>query len=141
MENSLNRNLIWLPALVVLAALVSTGCTAHASGPSGFPPAAVELVTVQQKDIPISREWIGTLDGYVNAPIKAQVSGFLLRQNYVEGSFVQKNQLLFEIDPRPFQAAVDQALGQLAQANGQLSQANAVLIQTRANLTSAKASR
>jgi membrane fusion protein (multidrug efflux system) len=142
MENPfLNRNPIWLPALVVLAAFsFTTGCTAHASGPAGFPPPAVELVTVEQKDIPVSREWIGTLDGYVNAPIKAQVSGFLLRQNYVEGSFVQKNQLLFEIDPRPFQAAVDQALGQLAQANGQLSQAKAGLIQTRANLTSARAS-
>lgn len=137
----LNRNVISLPAFVVLAALSFTaGCTAHAKGPEGFPPPAVELVTVEQKDIPISREWIGTLDGYVNAPIKAQVSGFLLRQNYVEGSLVQQGQLLFEIDPRPFQAAVDQALGQLAQANGQLSQAKAGLIQARANLTGANAS-
>jgi membrane fusion protein, multidrug efflux system len=136
-----NRNLIWLPALAVLAALLFTmGCTAHASGPETFPPPAVELITIEQKDIPISREWIGTLDGYVNAPIKAQVSGFVLRQNYVEGSFVQKGQLLFEIDPRPFQAAVDQTLGQLAQANGQLSQAKAGLIQARANLNGAEAS-
>ncbi len=135
-----NQNAIWLPALVVLAALFLTaGCTAHAKGPEGFPPPAVELITVEQKDIPISHEWIGTLDGYVNAPIKAQVSGFLLRQNYVEGSFVQKGQLLFEIDPRPFQASVDQAVGQLAQANGQLAQAKAGLVQARANLTSAKA--
>jgi len=142
MDNfSLNQNAIWLPALVVLTAFsFSTGCTAHASGPAGYPPPTVELVTVEQKDIPISREWIGTLDGYVNAPIKAQVSGFLLRQDYVEGSFVQKDQLLFEIDPRPFQAAVDQAMGQLAQANGQLAQARAGLIQARANLTSAEAS-
>jgi len=136
-----HRNVIWLPALGVLAALsLTTGCTAHASGPEASPPPAVELVTVEQKDIPISRVWIGTLDGYVNAPIKAQVSGFVLRQNYVEGSFVQKGQLLFEIDPRPFQAAVDQALGQLAQANGQLSQAKAGLIQARANLNGAEAS-
>ena len=97
-------------------------------------------MTVEQKDIPISREWIGTLDGYVNAPIKAQVSGFLLRQNYVEGSFVKKGQLLFEIDPRPFQAAVDQALGQLAQAQGQLAQAKAGFVQAGANLTGAEAS-
>jgi membrane fusion protein (multidrug efflux system) len=136
-----HRNVIWLPAVVVLAALsFTTGCTAHASGPQGFPPPTVELVTVEQKDIPISHEWIGTLDGYVNAPIKAQVSGFLLRQNYVEGSFVQKGQLLFEIDTRPFQAAVDQALGQLAQANGQVAQARAGLVQARANLTGAEAS-
>jgi RND family efflux transporter MFP subunit len=136
-----NRNVIWLPALVVLVTLsFTTGCTADASGPAGYPPPAVELVTVEQKDIPVSREWIGTLDGYVNAPIKAQVSGFLLRQNYVEGSFVQKGSLLFEIDPRPFQAAVDQALGQLAQAQGQLAQAKAGLIQSRANLVGAQAS-
>jgi RND family efflux transporter MFP subunit len=99
----------------------------------------VEVVTVEQQDIPLSREWIGTLDGYVNAPIKAQVSGFLLRQDYVEGAFVQKDQLLFEIDPRPFQAAVDQAVGQLAQANGQLSQGKAGLIQARANLAGSEA--
>jgi membrane fusion protein (multidrug efflux system) len=136
------RNLILLPALVVLAALLFTaGCSATASvKPGGFPPPEVELVTVEQKDLPISREWIGTLDGYVNAPIKAQVTGFLLRQNYVEGSFVSKGQLLFEIDPRPFQAAVDQATGQLAQANGQLAQARAQLAQARANLASAEAS-
>ena len=98
------------------------------------------MVAVEQKDMPIYREWIGTLDGYVNAPIKAQVNGYLLRQNYTEGSFVTKGQLLFEIDPRPFQAAVDQAIGQLAQANGQLATAKAQLIQARANLTSAEAS-
>jgi len=140
-KNLFHRNLSLLPALVVLAAFSFTAaCTAHASAPGGFPPPAVELVTVEQKDIPISREWIGTLDGYVNAPIKAEVSGFLLRQNYIEGSFVQKGQLLFEIDPRPFQAAVDQALGQLAQSNGQLAQAKAGLIQARANLTGSEAS-
>jgi len=137
-----HRSFILLPALVVLAALFSTtGCSAHASDPAagGYPPPAVELVTVEQRDVPIAREWIGTLDGMVNAPIKAQVSGFLLKQNYVEGSFVQKGQLLFEIDPRPFQAAVDQAMGQLAQANGQLAQAKAGLVQARANLTGAQA--
>lgn len=140
-KNLFPRNIALLPALVVIAALSFTAaCTAHASGPGAYPPAAVDLVTVEQKDIPISREWIGTLDGYVNAPIKAQVSGFLLRQDYIEGSFVQKGQLLFEIDPRPFQAAVDQALGQLAQANGQLAQARAGLIQARANLTGSEAS-
>ena len=78
---------------------------------------------VQQKDIPIEREWIGTLDGMVNAAIKAQVTGYLLTQNYTEGSFVRKGQLLFEIDPRPLQAAADQAEGQLAQAKAQLPQA------------------
>src|SRR4029077_1048792 len=91
------------------------------------------------KDVPIHREWIGTLDGMVNAAIKAQVSGYLLTQDYTEGSFVKKGQLLFEIDPRPFQAAVDQARGQLAQANGQLAQAKAQLVQAQAQLVQAQA--
>jgi len=135
------HNLFLLPALVVLVAfLITAGCSASASAPGGRPPAPVEVVSVEQKDIPTYREWIGTLDGYVNAPIKAQVSGYLLRQGYIEGSFVKKDQLLFEIDPRPFQAAVDQSEGQLAQASGQLATAKAQLIQARANLTSAEAS-
>jgi RND family efflux transporter MFP subunit len=134
------QKLFLLPTLVVLAAwLFTAGCSATASAPGGFPPAAVEVVPVEQKDMPTYREWIGTLDGYVNAPIKAQVNGYLLRQNYIEGSFVAKGQLLFEIDPRPFQAAVDQSEGQLAQANGQLATARAQLIQAQANLTSAEA--
>jgi RND family efflux transporter MFP subunit len=138
---SFMQNSFLLPALIVLAAsLLNSGCSVTASAPSGFPPANVEVVTVEQKDLPIHRDWIGTLDGYVNAPIKAQVNGYLLRQNYIEGSQVVKGQLLFEIDPRPFQAAVDQAEGQLAQANGQLATARAQLIQARANLTSAEAS-
>jgi RND family efflux transporter MFP subunit len=134
------KTLKWIPALAGFAILLLTaGCSATAKAPGGFPPAAVEVVTVEQRDIPIAREWIGTLDGYVNAAIKAQVNGYLLRQNYVEGSFVKQGQMLFEIDPGPFQAAVDQAQGQLAQANGQLAQANAGLIQARAQLTSAEA--
>src|SRR5215472_10450717 len=75
----------------------------------------------------------------VNAAIKAQVSGYVLTQNYTEGSFVRKGQSLFEIDPRPFQAALDQAQGQLAQANGQLAQAKAQLVQSEAQLAAAEA--
>src|ERR1700740_571718 len=87
-------------------------------GVSGAPsgaPADVEVVQVQQKDVPIYGEWIGTLDGLTNADVRAQVTGYLLRQGYQEGAFVKRGQLLFEIDPRPFQAALDQAQGQLAQ--------------------------
>ena len=73
-------------------------------------------------------EWIGTLDGLVNADIKAEVSGYLIEQAYKEGSFVKKGQLLFQIDPRPFQAALDQARAQLAQSQGQLAQAHAQTI-------------
>jgi membrane fusion protein (multidrug efflux system) len=94
---------------------------------------------VQQKDIPIEREWIGTLDGMVNAAVKAQVTGNLLTQNYTEGSFVRRGHLLFEIDPRPLQAAADQAEGQLSQAKAQLLQAQAGLPQARAQLMSAEA--
>jgi membrane fusion protein (multidrug efflux system) len=97
------------------------------------------VVEVQQKDVPIYGEWIGTLDGLVNADIKAQVSGYLLKQNYTEGSFVTKGQSLFEIDPRPFQAALDQAQGQFAQANGGLAQSKAQLVQSEAQLAAAEA--
>jgi membrane fusion protein, multidrug efflux system len=99
----------------------------------------VEVVSVEQKDLPVYREWIGTLDGLVNAAIRSQVTGYLLTQNYSEGSFIKKGQLLFEIDPRPLQAAVDQAKGQLAQANGQLAQAQAQYQQSEAQLASAEA--
>ena len=99
----------------------------------------VEVASVEQKDIPVYREWIGTLDGLVNAAIRSQVTGYLLTQNYSEGSFVKKGQLLFQIDPRPLQAAADQARGQLAQANGQLAQAQAQYQQSEAQLASAEA--
>jgi len=117
-----------------------SGCSGTSSAaPPQMPPPEVEVARVQQKDIPVQREWIGTLDGMVNAAIKAQVTGYLLTQNYTEGSFVQKGQLLFEIDPRPFQAALDQAQGQLSQANGQLAQAKAQLVQAQAQLGQAQA--
>ncbi len=94
---------------------------------------------MQQKDLPDVHEWIGTLDGMVNAAIKAEVTGYLQSQNYTEGAFVRKGQLLFEIDPRPFQAAVDQANGQLSQAKAQLEQAKAGQVQAEAQLASAEA--
>ncbi len=92
-----------------------------------------EVAPVKQKDVPIYGEWIGTLTGQVNADIKAQVTGYLLTQNYKEGSYVTKGQLLFEIDPRTFQAALDQAKGQLAQAEAQLVQGEAQLATAEAN--------
>src|SRR5262245_49815169 len=97
----------------------------------------VEVVQVEQRDIPIYSEWIGTTDGMVNADIKAQVTGYLLRQDYKEGSLVKKGQLLFEIDPRSFEAAVDQAKGQLTQYQGQLEQANSQVMQAEAQLAQA----
>lgn len=80
-------------------------------------------MTVTPKDVPIYVEWIGTLEGYVNADIRAQVTGYLLTQDYAEGNEVKKGDLMFQIDPRPFQAVVDQAKGVLAQAKAQLVEA------------------
>lgn len=121
------------------ALVVAAGCTSKTNAASAPAPQDVEVAVVQQKDIPMEREWIGTLDGMVNAAVKAQVTGNLLTQNYVEGSFVRQGHLLFEIDPRPLQAAADQAEGQLAQAKAQLLQAQSGLLQARAQLTSAEA--
>jgi RND family efflux transporter MFP subunit len=106
-----------------LAMSATIGCARKSSG--SLPPPTVEVVQVEQKDVPIYGEWIGTRDGFVNADVRAQVTGYLLRQDYQEGSFVKKGQLLFEIDPRPFQAALDQAKGQLAQATANLANAKA----------------
>jgi len=111
---------------VCLAAIAAAGCIGSKGAPPAAAPVEVQVTAVEQKDVPIYAEWIGTLDGYVNADVRAQVSGYILRQGYQEGAFVRKGQLLFEIDPRPFQAALDQASGQLAQAKASLANAEAV---------------
>jgi multidrug efflux pump subunit AcrA (membrane-fusion protein) len=80
----------------------------------------VEVVPVEQRDVPVYGEWVATLDGYVNAQIRPQVSGYIIEQNYTEGSLVRKGQVLFEIDPGSFTAALDRAKGDLAQAQAQL---------------------
>ena len=98
----------------------------HALGSQPVALPTVEVLQVQQEDVPIYGEFIGTLDGLVNADVRAQVTGYLLKQGYQEGRFVKKGQLLFQIDPRPFQAALDQAQGQLAQAKAMLANAQAV---------------
>src|SRR5215468_12605874 len=111
--------------LLPMAAFVFLGCGGPKAAP--VPPTPdVEVVSVTQTDVPVYREWIGTLDGLVNADVRAQVTGYLLKQAYLEGAFVKKGQLLFQIDPRPFQAALDQAQGQLAQAKAMLANAEAV---------------
>jgi RND family efflux transporter MFP subunit len=109
---------------IVMIAMVLAACSNH-SASQGSPP-DVQVVQVEQKDVPIYGEWIGTLDGFVNADVRAQVTGYLMRQGYQEGTFVKQGQLLFQIDPRPFQAALDQAEGQLAQAKANLTNAEAV---------------
>jgi len=107
--------------LIVRAVLPSK----HALGAPNASP-DVQVAEVEQKDVPIYGEWIGTLDGLVNADVRAQVTGYILKQGYQEGAFVRKGELLFEIDPRPFQAALDQAEGQSAQAKASLANAEAV---------------
>jgi RND family efflux transporter MFP subunit len=102
-----------------VALLLSFGCQSKGEAPATT-PVDVEVVDVVQKDVPIYGEWVATLDGYVNAQIQPQVTGYLLKQDYKDGSFVQKGEVLFEIDPRPFQAVLDQARAQLAQAEAQL---------------------
>jgi RND family efflux transporter MFP subunit len=123
-------------ALVMIGAL--TGCTggpsASTSAQQQPPPPVVGVATVIQKDVPIYGDWVATLDGYVNANIQPQVSGYLIKQDYREGSPVHKDEVLFEIDPRPFQAVLDQAKGQLAQARGQLAQTKGQLGQAQAQL-------
>ena len=100
-------------------------------------PLEVAVISVQPTNVPIYSEWIGTTDGMVNADIKAQVTGYLLRQSYKEGSFVKKGELLFEIDPKPFQAALDQANGNVAQFRGQLEQATSQIAQAEAQVIQA----
>src|SRR5882757_9208317 len=117
--------------LIVIALIVGALRPKHASGAGTAAPPEVMVAQVEQKDVDLYSEWIGTLAGEVNANVQAQVTGYLLRRNYQEGSFVRKGQLLFEIDPRPFQAALDQAEGQLAQATAQLANAEAVLIRNQ----------
>jgi RND family efflux transporter MFP subunit len=128
------KHVAWASA-VTLAVVLSFFVTHSGAKPTpqAPPPPIVEVAPVEQKDVPIYGEWIGTLSGQVNADIKAQVTGYLLGRDYKEGSYVSKGQLLFEIDPRPFQAALDQAKGQLAQAEAELVQDEARLATAEAN--------
>jgi RND family efflux transporter MFP subunit len=128
------KQVAWISG-VLFAAILGVTVSRSAAKPSTQTPSlpVVEVALVEQKDVPINGEWIGTLTGQVNADVKGQVTGYLLTRNYKEGSFVRKGQILFEIDPRPFQAALDQARGQLAQAQAQLSQDEAQLSTAEAN--------
>jgi len=133
------KTVLWATTipLIITGLVVAARCSkTQTVQPS---PPEVQVVQVEQKDVPIYSEWIGTLDGMVNEEIKAQVTGYLLKQDYSEGSFVRKGQLLFEIDSRPLQAALDQANGDLAKAEGQLAQADAQLLQANAQLAQAEA--
>jgi RND family efflux transporter MFP subunit len=112
--------------LIVIALIVGALRPKHASGAGAGALPVVMVAQVEQRDVDLYSEWIGTLAGEVNANVQAQVTGYLLKRDYQEGSSVKKGQPLFEIDPRPFQAVLDQAEGQLAQAIAQLENAEAV---------------
>jgi len=110
--------LVWLLSLLSLALVQCKGETASAPPP---PSLQVEVVDVVQKDVVLHTEWVGSLDGSNNAVIRAQVSGYLLRRPYTEGDSVKKGDLLFELDPSKFKAALDQAQGDLAKAQAQFT--------------------
>jgi membrane fusion protein (multidrug efflux system) len=124
----IDRHVLILEGAVLSAILfLSIGCESKPAAPPAMGPMPVSVITVQASDVPLRNEWVGTMDGYVNAQIQPQVSGYLVEQRYREGSVVSKGQVLFQIDPRPFQAAVAQAQGQVGQAQGALGQAKAQL--------------
>jgi len=129
-----NRGII---VCLFFGVLATAGCEKkkEAAAP---PPPVVEVVAVAVRDVPIYQEWVGALDGNVNAVIKPQVSGYLIKQNYTEGQLVKKGQVLFEIDPRTFQAVLDQTRGSLDQAKGDLARAEASYVTAKADLARVK---
>ncbi len=157
LKNTLSKPKLLVPTIIVaigmILGVVILAVRSDKPAQAAPRPLDVEVALVEQKDVPVYSEWIGTTEGLVNADIKAEVTGYLLKQDYKEGSFVKKGQLLFELDPRPFQAAVDQANGQVAQFQGQLeqaisqvsqaeaqvAQANSQLLQSQAQLAQAQA--
>lgn len=124
----MRRQFILASTIVSSLAVCVAGCTKTESA-AAVPP-SVEVLQVLQNDVPITREWVATLDGFVNAQIRAQVSGLLVKENYTPGAFVRKGAPLFDIDPRPFQAALDQATANLNQAQANLQRGQAELGKT-----------
>jgi RND family efflux transporter MFP subunit len=123
MNDSRAHRLVRISSLLAGAACVLTVACGKKEAPPPPPPPVVEVAPVVQKDVPVYSEWIGSLDGFVNAEIRPQVGGFLLRRAYKEGSFVKAGELLFEIDPRTFQATFDQATGNVARWKAELGNA------------------
>jgi membrane fusion protein (multidrug efflux system) len=127
----------WLGVLALCGASLSCEEKKKDLGPPA--PPDVDVVEVIQKDVPIYREWVGSTIGFQNAEIRGQVSGYLIKQSYKDGSFVKKDEELFQIDARPFEAAVMQAKGQLEQARGQLALAKSQVDQAKAQLSKSEA--
>jgi membrane fusion protein (multidrug efflux system) len=117
---------------LMAAAVAGCGDASRAAGPPPTPVVKVEPVV--ERDVPISFEYVGTLVGYINAQIRARVSGHLVSQNYREGSLVKSGDLLFQVDPRPFQTAAEEAEAKVSLAESQLSQAKAQVSASRAQI-------
>src|SRR5262245_33389323 len=114
-----------LAVLVVAAAIGAAGCNDASRAAAPAPVPIVKVEAVVEKDVPLAAEWVGTLVGSINAQVRARVSGHLVSQNYKEGSLVKSGDFLFQVDPRSFEAAVEQAEAKLQLAQSQLSQAKA----------------
>jgi len=126
-------------SLIGVLALTAGGCGDRSRAAAPAPAPVVKVEPVVERDVPISVEYVGTLVGYINAQIRARVSGHLMSQNYTEGSLVKAGDLLFQVDPRPFQTALDQAEAKLLQAESQLSQAKAQVSASQAQVEQALA--
>ncbi len=113
----------WILVLAGGWLLTSASCRKPSVPPQPVPAPQVEVTEVVREDVPITQEWVANIDGFVNAQIQPQVSGYIVQQAYKEGAFVAKGQVLFEIDPRPFQATLEQAQAQVAQAKAQEAKA------------------
>ena len=121
-RNTVQSAITLATVLSAFSMALLSGCKNEGPPPgaaAGFGPLPVQVSTAVQQDVPLTGEWVATTDGFVNAQIQPQVSGYLIRQDYKEGSEVHKEQVLFEIDPRPLQAILDQAKASLAQAQAQ----------------------
>jgi membrane fusion protein (multidrug efflux system) len=103
--------------------LALSGCKPKAEPPPPPPPVEVEVIDLVPRSVPLVESWVASTEGMVNAKVRAQVAGYLVRQLYKEGSLVAKGDVLFEIDDRPFRAALDQAKGDLAKSQAQLAKA------------------
>lgn len=138
----MNMRKLSVLGVLLLSAAVLGGCSEKKKEAVAPPPPEVEVVAVVQQDVPVHREWVASLDGSVNATILAQVQGYLIQQNYKEGDFVKAGAPLFEIDPRPFQASLDEAKAVLAKQKAVLQTARANLSRieplARANAVSQK---
>jgi len=128
-----------LECLLLIAPILALAGCSSSQATFKMPDPQVLVASPIRQDVAVHSEWVATLDGYVNAEIRPQVSGYLVSQNYKEGTAVRKGQVLFEIDPRPFQAVLDGAKGQLARANGELARARGERARAKGELNQAEA--